>query len=179
MITIVASDSLAQRADDKAGDTTRRVPTIDANLMPLDRGIGQWTKLEIPRFATLRSGKINVRRGPGKVHDVEWQFQLEGLPVEIIAETEEWRLIRDYEGATGWIQRSLLTSRRNGFVVTDQADVYRSSDDRRWKSAKAERGALGRIKNCTPAMCRVIFKETTGWIAKEDLWGVYWDEELE
>ena len=170
-----AGFGLAQSIGDN--DAARRVPTIEANLMPLDRGIGQWTKLDIPRFASLRSGQVNVRRGPGTVHDVEWQFRLSGLPVEIIAETEEWRLIRDYEGATGWVQRSLLTSKRYGFVVEDKAPLYRSATDRRWKIARAQRGTLGRIKACTPDMCRVTFKEITGWVEKKALWGIYWDEE--
>ena len=40
----------------------------------------------LPRFVSLKSNEVNIRRGPGKEYPILWQFQRRGLPVEIIAE---------------------------------------------------------------------------------------------
>src|SRR4030095_12903685 len=58
--------------------------------------------LPIPRFASLRSDEVNVRTGPGTRYPVDWVFKRKGMPVEIVAEYENWRKIRDWKGARGW-----------------------------------------------------------------------------
>jgi SH3-like domain-containing protein len=40
---------------------------------------------------SLKAERVNVRRGPSSDHDVAWVFQRKGLPVEIVAEFENWR----------------------------------------------------------------------------------------
>src|SRR5262249_54305526 len=72
--------------------------------------------LAVPRFVSLKSDKVNVRSGPTKDHDVTWIYTRAGLPVEITAEFENWRRIRDWEGAEGWVYHSLLSGRRTGLV---------------------------------------------------------------
>ena len=59
--------------------------------------------LPLPRFVTLKADRVNVRRGPSGEHQVSWVFTRKGLPVEIVAEFEHWRRIRDSEGAEGWV----------------------------------------------------------------------------
>ena len=71
----------------------------------------------VPRFVTLKATKVNVRRGPSSDHEVAFVFQRKGLPVEIIAESENWRKIRDSEGTEGWILQSMLTGRRTAYVA--------------------------------------------------------------
>ena len=51
--------------------------------------------LPLPRFVSLKSDRINVRAGPGQDHTISWIFSKAGLPVEIVAEYENWRRIRD------------------------------------------------------------------------------------
>ena len=75
------------------------------------------TGLPLPRFVTLKADKVNVRRGPSSEHPVAFVFQRKGLPVEITAEFENWRKIRDSDGSEGWILQSMLSGRRNGFVA--------------------------------------------------------------
>ncbi|MGA7612701.1 MAG: SH3 domain-containing protein, partial [Xanthobacteraceae bacterium] len=59
--------------------------------------------LAVPRFVSLKSDKVNVRAGPTKDNDVAWVYTRSGLPVEITAEFENWRRVRDSEGAEGWV----------------------------------------------------------------------------
>jgi SH3-like domain-containing protein len=63
--------------------------------------------LPIPRYVSLKSDHVNVRAGPTKDNDVAWIYTKAGLPVEITAEFENWRRIRDSEGAEGWVYHSL------------------------------------------------------------------------
>src|SRR5882724_5323489 len=72
--------------------------------------------LPLPRFVSLKADKVNLRAGPTRDHDVTWVFTRAGLPVEITAESENWRRIRDSEGTEGWVYHSMLSGRRTGVV---------------------------------------------------------------
>ena len=53
--------------------------------------------LAVPRMVSLRSNLINARSGPGARYPIEWVYMQKGAPVEIIAEFELWRKIKDWE----------------------------------------------------------------------------------
>ncbi len=71
---------------------------------------GPVTGLPVPRYVSLKTDRVNLREGPSKEHRTSWVFQRAGLPVEITAEFETWRRIRDSEGAEGWVLHSLLSA---------------------------------------------------------------------
>jgi SH3-like domain-containing protein len=71
----------------------------------------------LPRFASLKSDHVNVRAGPNKDQDVAWIYTRPALPVEITAEFENWRRIRDRDGSEGWVYHTLLTGRRTAYVA--------------------------------------------------------------
>src|SRR6267143_4782108 len=76
---------------------------------------GQTTSgLPLPRYVSLKSDHVNVRAGPTKDNDVAWIYTRSGLPVEITAEFENWRRVRDSEGSEGWVYHSLLSGRVTG-----------------------------------------------------------------
>ena len=64
--------------------------------------------LPLPRFASLKSDHVNVRGGPNKDHEVAWVYTRPALPVEITAEFENWRRIRDRDGTEGWVYGRLV-----------------------------------------------------------------------
>ena len=64
---------------------------------------GGESRLPIPRFVSLKSDRVNVRKGPSTDQAIVWVFSRAGLPVEIIAESDNWRRVRDSEGADGWV----------------------------------------------------------------------------
>ena len=70
---------------------------------------GPASGLPLPRFVSLKADRVNVRIGPAKTHEVKWVYQRAGLPVEITAEFENWRRIRDADGTEGWVYHSLLS----------------------------------------------------------------------
>src|SRR5687768_7204699 len=60
------------------------------------------TGLPVPRFVSLKAGRVNVRIGPGEAYKIAWVFTRPGLPIEIIQEYDTWRRIRDSDGTVGW-----------------------------------------------------------------------------
>ena len=47
--------------------------------------VGTVTGLPLPRYASLKTDRVNLREGPSKDHATRWVFQRAGLPVEITA----------------------------------------------------------------------------------------------
>src|ERR1700750_2734178 len=78
--------------------------------------------LPIPRFVSIKTDRVNVRGGPDKDHDVAWIYTRVGWPVEITAEFENWRRIRDSDGTEGWVYHSLLSGKRTGMVTAKNPD---------------------------------------------------------
>uniref|UniRef100_Q07V30 Aspartyl-trna synthetase n=1 Tax=Rhodopseudomonas palustris (strain BisA53) TaxID=316055 RepID=Q07V30_RHOP5 len=139
--------------------------------------------LPIPRYVSLKSDHVNVRAGPTKDNDVAWVYTRSGLPVEITAEYENWRRVRDSEGAEGWVYHSLLSGRRTAVITMknkdDLAPVYDEANPASSVAAKLQVGVVAQIKRCASGWCRVLGNGFEGWIQQERLWGVYADEKVE
>jgi SH3-like domain-containing protein len=139
--------------------------------------------LPIPRFVSLKSDKVNVRAGPTKDHDVAWVYNRAALPVEVTAEFENWRRIRDWEGAEGWVYHSMLSGRRTGIVNAKEKDglvpLHAKGDSAAPVIAQLQSGVLGSVKYCTGTWCRIVGAGFDGWIAQERVWGVYPNEKVE
>ena len=138
--------------------------------------MGSVTGLRLPRYASLRFDKTNVREGPSKTHRTAWIFQRAGLPVEIIGEFDIWRRIRDSEGAEGWVLASLLSGRRAALVApwrkAEEAQLYAKLGAPN-VVAKLQSGVLATVKTCQGDWCRVFGEGFDGFIKQGDLWGVY------
>lgn len=155
-----------------------------AAAAPSEPGNGSQSGLPVPRFVSLKSDKVNVRTGPTKDHDVSWVFARSGLPVEITAEYENWRRIRDWEGAEGWVYHSLLSGKRAAFVTklkssNELVPLFESADPDSTVKARLEPGVLGQVKRCNGTRCRFVGESFDGYIAQERLWGVYPGEKID
>ncbi|MCC6887345.1 MAG: SH3 domain-containing protein [Hyphomicrobiales bacterium] len=143
---------------------------------------GPSSGLPVPRFVSLKPDKVNVRAGPTRDHEVTWQFTRAGLPVEITAESDNWRRIRDWEGSEGWVYHSLLSGRRTALVITKLKEelvaLYRAADDRSPILARLQPGVTTSVRRCTGKWCQVTGTGFDGWIAQERLWGVYPNETI-
>lgn len=149
-----------------------------------DDTAGPVSGLPLPRFVSLKADKVNLRAGPTRDHDVTWVFTRAGLPVEITAESENWRRIRDSEGTEGWVYHSLLSSRRTALVAPwsktgETFALYASADRGAQVTAQLQAGVLGAVKSCDKKWCRIYGDGFDGYIEQERLWGVYPDEPVE
>jgi SH3-like domain-containing protein len=139
--------------------------------------------LPVPRYVSLKSDHVNVRAGPTKDNDVAWIYTRSGLPVEITAEFENWRRVRDSEGSEGWVYHSLLSGRRTAVVTMktkdELASLYDRPDPTSAIAARLQVGVVTQVKKCASGWCRVIGNGFDGWIEQQRLWGVYADEKVE
>ncbi len=139
--------------------------------------------LPVPRFVSLKSDKVNVRKGPSTDQAIVWVFSRAGLPVEVIAESDNWRRVRDSEGADGWVFHSLLSARRTVLVTPWSKDeepvpLYNSNSTGSRAVAELQSGVLGSVLDCDGEWCRVSVDDYSGYVQQDKLWGVYRGEEV-
>ncbi len=150
---------------------------------------GKVTGLPLPRYVSLKSDRVNLREGPSKDHRTAWVFQRAGLPVEITAEYEVWRRIRDAGGTEGWVLHSLLSGRRTALVMpwaknaTEPLPLFDRQDDRSNVVAQLQPNVITSVKGCKEGWCRVSIaqpgRDISGFIKQDRLWGVYPNEKVE
>lgn len=144
---------------------------------------GSVSGLPIPRFVSLKASEVNVRRGPGRDHPVEFVFLKAGLPVEIIEEFENWRRIRDSEGEVGWVHHRLLSGRRTALIEpwSDGPPLSLLNDDRESSRVMAYLSprVLINLLECDGEWCLAEHNRIEGFIQQEKLWGIYPGETLE
>ena len=145
--------------------------------------IGPVTKLPMPRFASLKTDRVNLREGPSKDHSTKWVYERAGLPVEITAEFEIWRKVRDSEGIEGWVLHSLLSGRRTALVTPNKkgenSPLYARASASADLAATLQSGVIVNIRNCDGAWCLVDGDGFKGYMEQEKLWGVYPDEKVQ
>ena len=139
--------------------------------------------LPVPRYVSLKSDHVNVRAGPTKDNDVAWVYTRSGLPVEITAEFENWRRVRDSEGSEGWVYHSLLSGRRTAVITMKSKDelaaLYDQADPTSSVTARLQAGVVAQVKRCAAGWCHVLGNGFDGWIEQQRLWGVYADEKVD
>ncbi|PZW47055.1 SH3-like domain-containing protein [Humitalea rosea] len=146
---------------------------------PTPPQIGSVTGLQLPRFVTLRSDEVNMRAGPGTRFRIEWTYQRRDLPVEIVREYDLWRRIRDHEGTEGWVHSSTLAGRRTAMIRDGERRLRRRPEDGAATVARLEPGVIGRIRACPPGpWCEIRVADHTGFIRRDEVWGVLPDEVL-
>ncbi len=134
--------------------------------------------LPVPRFASFKSGEVNMRVGPGTRYSINWVYKHEGLPVEIIQEFDQWREVRDFEGTTGWVHKQMLQGKRTAVVKGGVSVLRRSPEAHANPLLRLESGVMGRLLECEKDWCRIQVSSHKGWIEKNHLWGVYPKEEF-
>src|SRR5262249_37360157 len=146
-------------------------------------GTGGKRGLPMPRFVSLKPDRVNVRGGPTRDHEVTFVYTRAGLPVEITAESDNWRRIRDWEGSEGWVYHSLLSGRRTAVITPkdkkELVPLYDQGDSDAAVVAPPQAGVLGSVKRSTGSWCRIAGPGFDGWVVQEQLWGVYPNEKVE
>ncbi|MDR3437541.1 SH3 domain-containing protein [Telmatospirillum sp.] len=137
--------------------------------------------LPLPRFVSLRSDEVNLRTGPGVRYPVDWIYSRRDLPVEVIAEFETWRKIRDWQGSEGWVHQSMLWPRRMVVVTGQQRRLRAEPDDKAVPLALVDPNVTGRLLSCPRGKeyCRVEINNIQGWLKRDEFWGVYQSEYIE
>ncbi len=136
--------------------------------------------LPVPRFVSIKAARANVRQGPSPQHAIMWIYVRKGIPVEVVAETQNWRRIRDIDGREGWVHANLLDGARTAIVLgKDLVAVRKKPEDDADPAAWAEPGLVAKLLACEGAWCEVSAQKAKGWLPRADLWGVLPGESFE
>lgn len=131
---------------------------------------------KLPRFESLRVDQVNLRAGPGERYPIEWVYQRKGLPVEVTAQFDVWRRVRDSDGTEGWVHQRMLTDRRSVVVTGALRTLHRDPTAAAPAVARIEPGVVARLLDCKGAWCRLETQGVKGWLPRTDIWGVFPDE---
>ncbi|MBC8129111.1 MAG: hypothetical protein H7Y08_02170 [Rhizobiaceae bacterium] len=173
---------MALAATVSVGGPLRAQETGSVEPAARSANIGSHSKLPLPRFVSLKSARVNLRVGPGRDYAVSWLFLKPGLPMEVVAEYELWRRVRDSEGAEGWVYHSLLSGERTAIAApwlkgkTATIDLHRSAGEEAAVVAMMEPGVVSSVKECGLGWCEVEVAGAKGYVNQHEIWGVYPDE---
>ncbi|GBF58280.1 hypothetical protein PbB2_01953 [Candidatus Phycosocius bacilliformis] len=142
---------------------------------PFNRQAGETPSGQpVPRFVSLKFSNINGRAGPDKAYPVRWVYKRKGLPVRVVAETEEWRRIQDPDGAVSWVHKRMLDGKRTGIVrpARDMRVGLRANPSSEARIiAYASDGVIVDITDERPGWRQVKAGRFKGWIPASELWG--------
>jgi SH3-like domain-containing protein len=128
--------------------------------------------LPVPRYVSLKFDNVNARSGPSDDHRLLWVFHAKGLPVQVIAETEDWRRICDPDGQVSWVHRRTTDGRR--MVMRTQkgpATIVSSPNANASVVAYLAPRALAAMDRCKNGWCRIKVGSISGWAPATALWG--------
>ena len=137
------------------------------------------SNLEIPRFVTLKSNRVNMRTGPGKEYPIQWEYQRKGLPLKVIGEFDVWRKVTDHEGVIGWMHVRTLSIKKMVLVIDSTVKIHQRADDDAPISAIAEKGVIAELVTCKSEWCKIKSNEISGWLYRKSLWGLLDGENFE
>ncbi|MDV6332391.1 SH3 domain-containing protein [Asticcacaulis sp. 201] len=130
------------------------------------------TGLAVPRWAMLRKNEVYARNGPSKDNRIVWTYRQATLPVQIISETRDWRLICDPDGGVAWVARSMIQAQKTVMSPVGQKVAIRKSPsaDSDVRATLRPR-SLASLDKCKKGWCRISADGQTGWAPQSELWG--------
>ena len=125
--------------------------------------------------------KANLRKGPSLDYPIIGEFSKKNMPVKIRAEKsfnkQVWMEIEDSKGVVGWTKANLINNRqRKHFAIIKAEKVqvcrmplgYEKCDS----IATLQSNFIIEIIFCSQQYCRIVIESKTGWVNKNEIWGV-------
>ena len=122
-------------------------------------------------FLSLKKNKVNVRYGPSFDSDVKYVYKKINFPLKQIDKKENFRRIIDIKNNSGWIHISQL-KKNNSVISTDLKILFKKPSSFAKPIAQLKKGRLLIVKECKKKWCSVETGNFTGWVDKENLWGI-------
>jgi SH3-like domain-containing protein len=128
--------------------------------------------LPVPRYVSLKFDEVNARSGPSDDHRLLWTYHVRGLPVQVVAETDEWRRICDPDGGLSWVNKRTIDGRRT--VMRNAGGPAPMLDSPRAGAhitAYLAPRALASLDRCQGGWCKIKVGAASGWIQAGQVWG--------
>jgi len=128
--------------------------------------------LEVPRYVSLKYAEVNARNGPDEAHQLLWIYHAKGMPVQVVAETREWRRICDPEGGLAWVHKRTTDGRRAAMrVQASNLPLLHAPKDGAKVSAYLKGRSVAQLDKCEKGWCRLRADGSSGWAKEGDIWG--------
>jgi SH3-like domain-containing protein len=128
--------------------------------------------MPVPRYVSLKFDKVNARAGPGDDHKLLFVYRVRGLPLQVVAETSEWRRVCDPEGTLAWVHKRVTDGRRMTMnTATQPVALLRRPKDGFKADAYLNAHALAALDHCDKGWCKVKADHASGWVRQGTLWG--------
>ena len=124
-----------------------------------------------PKYASIKKEKAYSRHNASFDAPLEWIYQKKNLPILIIRERDNWREIRDMDGAQTWMHVSMISSKKT-FINEKDQNLFKYKNNSNVVNAIVKRGVVGKIISCENILCKVKIKPYKGWVEKKYLWGM-------
>jgi len=130
----------------------------------------------VPYWASITAGDALMRTGPGRNYPATWRYRRADLPVLVLQVHDNWRKIRDFEGAEGWMASVLLSAERTALVVGEIHPLHGAPSTASRVIWRVSPGVVGKIRHCSDGWCEFRIAGKAGYIETSALWGVGADE---
>jgi len=127
--------------------------------------------LPVPRYVTLKFDEVNARAGPGDDHRLLWVYRAKGLPVQVVAETREWRRVCDPRGGRAWVHKRTVDGRRAVLGGKAPAAIRAKPRADSRIVAYLRPSALAALDRCEKGWCKVKAGRAKGWTSAAAVWG--------
>ena len=128
--------------------------------------------MAVPRYVSTKFDKVNARAGPGDDHRLLFVYKVRGLPLQVVAETSEWRRVCDPQGNLAWVHKRTTDGRRTAINTQSRVVAMLKKPKPGWKAAAyLNPRALATLDRCEKGWCRVKADGVSGWTREGELWG--------
>jgi SH3-like domain-containing protein len=127
--------------------------------------------MEVPRYVSLKYGEVNARVGPDEAHRLLWIYKAKGLPVQVVAETREWRRICDPEGNLAWVHKRTTDGRRTAMRVQATPLPLRVQPKAGTRVTAYLAGRHGQSRPVRKGWCKLKADGESGWAPQAEIWG--------
>jgi SH3-like domain-containing protein len=123
------------------------------------------------QMVSVSGSSLNMRSGPGANAPVLWELK-KGYPLQVTQRKGNWLQVRDFEGDSGWVARSLTSKTPHHIVKAKVANIRSGPGTQHRLVGQADYGEVLRTQEKRAEWVRVERAEGPGgWIAKPLLWG--------
>jgi SH3-like domain-containing protein len=120
---------------------------------------------------SIKGDNVHLRSGPGKKYSVKWEYGA-GFPVKVVGRKGDWLKVKDFEGDTGWVHKSLLTSHPHMIVKANKINIRKGPGSKNKIVGMAYYGVVFETLQHQSGWVEVQHDSgLTGWISSTFLWG--------
>ena len=128
--------------------------------------------LPVPRYVILKFDPVNARSGPSDDHRLLWTYHVRGLPVQVVAETKDWRRICDPDGGLSWVHKRTTDGRRSVMNTSGGAvPILSAAHDNAAVVAYLAPRAIAPLDRCQGDWCKIKMGGAAGWTRAAQVWG--------